>query len=245
MTRIHDILGGMARWLMVAVLSVPAFSQVQAVHTRWNGHNAEFVFLASNPRTVDALQVRIDRGISYKFRNAEGWAPDASTDSMPPLRLRRQNIARTNLLLQLPITAQESLVFISGSPVGSSPGGLLVLRLVDAKPVEILRRAELELLDVADLDGDGVAEIIGQPCYSQTIGGDIFTYDPRHVFRLVGRKAVLSEKLSRTYNRKHYAGWIGPDCSEEYFVLPKQLARGGRRIVPRAEAERLAAGRKN
>jgi hypothetical protein len=136
----------------------------------------------------------------------------------------------------------HTLLFLIGWPFGSSPGSLHILDLIDDKaPVVILRKEELELLDIRDVNGDGIPEIVGAPCLSQEWGDHLLTYDPIHVYALQKDRpeATLSIPLSRAYNEKHYYGWVGPQCSEDWAIVLRPPSGGKPIIMRAADAEKL------
>ncbi|MGD0580290.1 MAG: hypothetical protein ABSC08_15335 [Bryobacteraceae bacterium] len=136
----------------------------------------------------------------------------------------------------------HTLLFLVGWPFASSPGSLHILDLRDDQaPAVILRKEELELVGISDVNGDGFPEIIGAPCMSQEWGDHLLTYDPIHVYVLQqGRsEATLSIPLSRAYNEKHYYGWVGPQCSEDWAIVLHPPNGGKPIIMKAADAEKL------
>jgi hypothetical protein len=111
----------------------------------------------------------------------------------------------------------------------------------------VFHRDEFGLSDLRDLDGDGLAEIVGYPCLSQEYGNGLLTYDPFNVYKLSNIPAVaakLSLALSKSYNLKHYYGWAGAECSEK-FAIVLHPPRGGKPLVVTAtEAERMTRKQK-
>lgn len=134
------------------------------------------------------------------------------------------------------------LLFLLGWPYASSPGSLHVVKLNPIGiPELILFRKEFELLDFADLNGDGINEIVGKPCLSQEWGGGFLTYDPFHVFVLPRQKgaARFSLQLSKEYNLKNYYGWAGPKCSEKLAIVLHPRGGGKPQIMKAVDAKRL------
>lgn len=129
-----------------------------------------------------------------------------------------------------------------GWPFGSSPGSLHIVDLEGAKaPVIVLRKEELEFDGMRDLDNDGVPEIIGFPCMTQEFGDHLLSYDPIHVFALrqPGLTAELSLTISKAYNERHYYGWAGPECSEDWTVVLRPPNGGKPIIMKTKDAENL------
>ena len=126
-------------------------------------------------------------------------------------------------------------IFIFGSGEAGSPGSLSVLSMNENGHISLaLEVPELEFIETTDLDHDSICEIVGLPCYHQ---GDPYgyTYDPFHVYKLnpSTNKFKLDLKLSEIYNKKHYAGWVGADCSEEYRVC--QLDSNKKGVIMKLE----------
>ena len=109
-------------------------------------------------------------------------------------------------------------MFLFGYSYASSPGSLDVLEVSNkGQPGIVLHRDEFGLKEIRDLDGDGLADIVGYPCLSQAWGNGLLTYDPFNVYKLGASPALpanLSLPLSKSYNLKHYYGWAGAKCSE-------------------------------
>ena len=70
------------------------------------------------------------------------------------------------------------------------------------------------------------------------------TYDPFNVYAVgvsAGVPAKTSLPLSKAYKLKHYYGWAGAKCREEFAVV-LHPAKGGKPIVVSAkEAEKMTA----
>jgi len=56
---------------------------------------------------------------------------------------------------------------------------------------------------------------------SEGWGDHLLTCGPFQVFTLPqdGGEAGHSIPLSRAYNKEHYYGWVGPNCSKEWAVV--------------------------
>ncbi|HLY91709.1 MAG TPA: hypothetical protein VKQ89_00485 [Candidatus Angelobacter sp.] len=139
------------------------------------------------------------------------------------------------------------LVFMVTPEYGSDPGTLFVLGLDSAGHPKIFLKTTLHIIEFRDLNGDGVAEIAGQPCFSQGWGHDFLTYDPFHVYQLASDpqpEYKLALELTEKYNREHYYGWAGPDCSEELAVVLHPPGGGKPVIVKSEEAKRMFTRKK-
>jgi hypothetical protein len=115
----------------------------------------------------------------------------------------------------------QPMVAVFGYAFASDPGAVRVIGLDGAgRPRVLLRQETFALAEVRDLDGDGVAELIGRRRLSQTSGECRTTYDPFAVYRLDAGPAArfrYSEGLSRRYNLAHYV-WAGPAAHEDIAV---------------------------
>jgi hypothetical protein len=133
------------------------------------------------------------------------------------------------------------LLFIFGRGRGSSPSSLHVLSSdKTGYPVVVCSLHEFELKALADVNGDGMSEIVGTHGLSQMRGKCYSTYDPYSVYSLprAGARAKRSLALSKKYNLKHYYGWAGPECREDILV---DLCgpQGKPRIMSMEETKRL------
>jgi hypothetical protein len=146
------------------------------------------------------------------------------------------------------VSSGNVIAIVTGLAAASDPGSLHAIALNPGEvPSLVLAADMLALADVVDLDRDGVPEIVGKHSLSQIWGPPdkqdrlcFATYDPFAIYR-VGRsmheKATYSLALSELYNRKYYAGWVGPDSSEDWTVV--RCGPGGPRIMRAADAIRL------
>jgi len=158
---------------------------------------------------------------------------------------KRANLIASDYLLLLPSAMGSPVLFVFGYGYASSPGSLHVIALsAGGKPYEIFSEREFDLYDFVDVDGDGLPEIVGKRCMSQGWGDDFLTYDPYSVFRLPQLHsegpATYSLPLSRRYNLRHYYGWAGPDCSEDFTVVLHPPGGGRPVVVKKEEAERMS-----
>ena len=111
---------------------------------------------------------------------------------------------------------------------------------VSGQPYVLFSSPTFEIRDVADVDGDGVAEFIGKPSLAEQSGSCFESYDPFSVYQLPKDPgpiaAVLSIPLSERYNVDHYYGWAGPKAREDFVVV--RCAPGKPLVMTRADAER-------
>jgi hypothetical protein len=157
----------------------------------------------------------------------------------------RTNLVNSDYVLFLPVPKTRPVLFVFGYAAASSPGSLHAVALgEDGSPYELFSETEFDLYDFADVDDDGLPEIVGKKCMSQGWGDDLLTYDPYSVYHL--RKshsrgtAEYSLELSKRYNLLHYYGWVGADCSEDYAVVLHPPGKKKPIIVKKQEAEKLS-----
>ena len=215
------------------------WERVSSLQFEWNGHPNVKVTLEIpktwiNPGDFTRIRIRVPGQREFVLSNKDGWVKYGSEEVSSSAELRkRKNLIPSEFLLALKTDHHNrTVLFLLGYSYASSPGNLDVLELsATGQPRVVLHRLELGLLDVRDLDSDGVAEVIGYPCLSQEFGNGLLTYDPLNVFKLgsiPGEAAKLSIPLTKNYNLEHYYGWAGPKCSEDFAVVmhpPKVASR--------------------
>jgi hypothetical protein len=137
-------------------------------------------------------------------------------------RFARQNVVGSRyvyLASQLKDAGGNAMLIVLGRAYASDPGSIRVIgRDVRGAPALVLSLDTFEPADIVDLDGDGRAELVGNPSFSQS-DGCVKTYDPFAVYRLAGTHFTYSLKLSKRYNLKHYYGWAGPGSSEKIGIV--------------------------
>jgi hypothetical protein len=141
----------------------------------------------------------------------------------------------------------KPLLLLTTWAYASDPGKLYVLGLDSSGHPKVLLSTLFDITEFHDLDGDGTAEIAGRPCFSQSSGNDVFSYDPFHVYQLQSSPEMelkLSLPLSQEYNLKNYYGWAGPDCSEKLAVVLHPPAGGKPVIVTSDEARKMFENKK-
>jgi hypothetical protein len=253
----------MQRQLFVALLAfhlsnsaiAPAqtkWQNVSAFQFDWDGHRDVNVLLEkpsewNDPGDFTRIRIRVPGQKEFVLTNQNGWVRYASESaSMMPDLMKKRSLTPSKYLLAVGAAHDaRTLLFLFGYSYASSPGSLDVLEISQfGQPHVVLHREEFGLAEVRDLDGDGVAEVVGFPCLSQEFGDGLLTYDPLNVYKLDATKGVqarLSIPLSKTYNLAHYYGWAGPKCSESFAVV-LHPPRGGKPIVVSTEeAERIVS----
>jgi hypothetical protein len=216
----------------------------------WDNHGAvNFVFEipsagAEGGGDFTRVRIQVPGQKEFVLTNEDGWVDytpkEASISSKLP-----STLAPSKKVLAVKAAQNRTLIFLFGFGYASSFGKLDMLEISDTgEPRLALRLDELRLEEVRDLDGDGIAEVIGKTCMTETWGNDLVTYSPFNIFKLnaiSGGTAELSLPLSKSYNLKHYYGWAGPKCSDKVAVV-LHPPNGGKPIVTSAkEAERMTA----
>jgi hypothetical protein len=202
----------------------------------------------------DFTRVRIQAPGRREFvlDNQDGWIEYNSTEQPSTVYagLQKRNLVKSKYVLVLPGSRSQGeppLVFLRSWGYASDAERLHVIGFQPSGEPITLINAELDLIELADLDDEGNLHIVGRPCLSQEFGPGLLTYDPIHVYTLphpVTSPATLSLPLSEAYNLKHYYGWAGPDCSEKLAVVLHPPS-GGKPIIMKVDAaEKLMEGAK-
>jgi hypothetical protein len=204
---------------------------------------AEAAASPDGPGDFTRMRIRVPGQSDFVLANKDGWVRFDSDESGLSKQLRKANLIRSGYFLALKVGFARTLVFLIGYSYGSSYGSLDALAISKDGVVDVaFHRDEFNLMELRDLDGDGIAEVIGAPCLSQTWGDGLLTYDPFHVYKLTLQPkatAALSLPLSKDFNLKHYYGWAGPDCSEEIAVVLHPSNGGKPIVVPASRAPEL------
>jgi len=252
------------RFVLVAAIvftaAAPMCSQsqwrrVSSFQFEWDGHPNVQVALEipktwTDPGDFTRIRIRVPGQREFVLGNKYGWVKYRSQEAATSPKVNKwKNLIPSEFLLAL--TARENnrtMLFLLGYSYSSSPGSLDVLEIsATGQPRVVLHRLEFGLLDVRDLDSDGIAEIIGFPCLSQEFGNGLLTYDPLNVYKLgsiPGEVAKLSIPLTKSYNLEHYYGWAGSQCSENFAVVLHPSNGGKPQVMSTREAERITEGKK-
>jgi len=198
----------------------------------------------SDPGDFTRVCIRVPGQKEFMVANKNGWVKYTSDEASVSSEVRKAtNLANSKYVLALRVADKRTVLLLLGYSYASSPGSLDVIELSDdGRPRVVLHQNELGLEEIRDLDSDGVAEIIGYPCLSQEFGNGLLTYDPLNVYRLGMTSAsppTLSISLSKSYNLKHYYGWAGAQCSEDFVVMLHPPNGGKPRVMGTKEAEKL------
>jgi len=222
------------------------WSQVETFQFDWNGDGVLDTFYLENPSDVQEpgsfKRIRIDLSGQPEFtlENEDFWIRFGSGVNEGSGSFAQQNMASSQYVLFLPLSngdQKRSLLFLTGIPAGNTPGRLQVLQIDDdGSPRVIFYRDEFDLEDYVDLNGDGYPEMVGKSCFEKRTDDGLETYAPFQAFEVprdIGGKVILSMGMSATYNRLHYYGWAGPDCSDDLVIL-KNPPAGGKPLIMKA-----------
>jgi hypothetical protein len=200
-----------------------------------------------DPGDFIRIHIQVNGQPDFVVDNEDGWVEYNNHDEPSKVyeRLASQNLVNSKHVLVLPASRRPSdapLVLLRSWGYASDAERLHVIGFrTTGKPV-LLFNEELDLQELADLDGDGNFEIAGWPCLSQGYGHDLSTYDPPHVYKIphpITGPAILSIPLSKNYSLQHYYGWAGPDCSEKLAVVLHPPGGGKPLIMDADAAEKL------
>ena len=213
-----------------------------------SGQPAHFKIEQSQDEQTSRLTISIKGQKDWVLENDDVWEEFARDFLKEEDFLKKnRNLAASKYAFSLaPSPSVRPWLFLVTPQYGSDPGNLFVLALDSAGHPAIILKTTLHVKEFRDLDGDGVAEIAGQPCFSQSWSDNLLTYDPLHVYKLQSTtkpELKLSLPLSKDYNLKHYYGWAGPDCSEDLAVVVHPPG-GGKPVIMKTEEAKKMFGKK-
>ncbi len=225
------------------------WKQVETLHFDWAGPGQTATLMLDVPVHPDGngdftrLRIRTPGHREFVLADDDGFVNyRKDVCSYNAGVCKKKNLVTSDHVLLLPV-AERDILFVFGWAYASSPGSFHVLALDGSGvPFELLSLREFDFVDLMEVDSDRSPAIVGKKCLSQEWGHDFLTYDPYSVYRLPksqSGKASYSLELSKQYNLKHYYGWVGPDCSEEYAVVLHPPGRKNPIILKSKEAERL------
>jgi hypothetical protein len=240
---------------------VPASSQTQKRPKDWgvaeefdfdwqgNGQPAHFKIEQSQDEQTSRLTISIKDQKDWVLENDDVWEVFARDFVKEEDFLKKnRNLAASKYAFSLaPSATARPWIFLITPQYASDPGTLFVLALDSSGHPAVILKTTLHIKEFRDLDGDGVAEIAGLPCSSQSWNDNLITYDPLHVYKLETTpkpELKLSLPLSQDYNLKHYYGWAGPDCSEELAVVLHPPGGGKPVIMKTQEAKKMLRKKK-
>jgi hypothetical protein len=231
--------GGQTKW-----------KTVESFRFDWDGHVDVHVTLEL-PTNWDEggefsrVRIQVPGQKEFILKDDVGWAHFRSEDATLPHDFAKtaKNLVSSKNVLAVRVSESRAALLLFGIAYGSSPGRLDVIEIgSDGQPRVVLHKNELGVKDIRDLDGNGVAEVVGYPCLSQGFGNDLLTYDPYNIYKFgdaAGTPVTLSLPLSKTYNLKHYYGWAGSQCSEDFAVVLHPPGGGKPRVMKTKDAEKL------
>lgn len=214
----------------------------------WQGRGdpAHFTVEIGTGEQISRLTIRMKGQPDFVFDNDDVWEEFNRGFSKEEkfLSLNKNLAASKYAYVLSPSTTGKlrPLLFLVSPQYASDPETLYVFALDSSGRPQLILRTLLHPVEFGDLDGDGVAEIAGLPCFSQGWGEGFLTYDPFHVYQLSSSpepELKLSLQLSQSYNLKHYYGWAGPECSEKLAVVLHPPGGGKPVIVKSEEAEKM------
>lgn len=213
-----------------------------------SGQLAHFKIEQSQDEQTSRLTISIKGQKEWVLENDDVWEEFARDFLKEEDFLKKnRNLAASKYAFSLaPSSSARPWIFLVTPQYGSDPGNLFVLALDSAGHPAIILKTTLHIKEFRDLDIDGVAEIAGQPCFSQSWSDNLLTYDPLHVYKLENTpkpELKLSLPLSKDYNMKHYYGWAGPDCSEDLAVVVHPPG-GGKSVIMKTEEAKKMLGKK-
>ena len=214
-----------------------------------NGQPAHFKIEQSQDDQISRLTVSSKGQKDWVLENDDVWEEFARDFLKEEDFLKKnRNLAASKYAFSLASSSSARPWILLVTPqYGSDPGTLFVLALDTSGRPEMILKETLHIKEFRDLDGDGVAEIAGQPCFSQSWSDNLLTYDPLHVYKLENSpkpELKLSLPLSKDYNLKHYYGWAGPDCSEDLAVVVHPPGGGKPVIMKTEEAKKMLEKKK-
>jgi hypothetical protein len=237
------------RKMLVLLLVTSASAQtkwktIDSFRFDWDGHADVHVTLElptkwDEGREFSRVRIQVPGQKEFILKDDVGWAHFRSEDATLPQDFAKaaKNLVSSRNLLAVRVSESRTALLLFGIAYGSSPGRLDVIEIgSDGQPRVVLHKNELGVKDIRDLDGDGVAEVVGYPCLSQGFGNDLLTYDPYHVYKFgdnAGTPATLSLPLSKSY------GWAGAQCSEDFAVVLHPPGGGKPRVMKTKDAENL------
>jgi hypothetical protein len=196
------------------------------------------------------IHIQVKGQPDFVVDNSDGWVEYNIRDEPSDVykHLQGRNLVPSKHVLVLPASLSPSeppLVLLRSWGYASNPERLHIIGFQNnGKPV-LLFNQEFELIEFADLDGDGYAEIVGRPCLGEGLGEDFVTYTPIQVYKVlhpINGTARLSVPLSKRYSLQHSYGWAGPDCDETMLVVRHPPGGGKPVILPEVEARKLMEG---
>src|SRR6476661_757301 len=135
-----------------------------------NGQPAHFKIEQSQDEQTSRLTISIKGQKEWVLENDDVWEEFARDFLKEEDFLKKnRNLAASKYAFSLaPSPSARPWIFLVTPQYGSDPGNLFVLALDSAGHPAIILKTTFHIKEFHDLDGDGMAEIAGQPCFSQS-----------------------------------------------------------------------------
>lgn len=239
---------------IVCIASNSACAQVKwktvsTLRFDWNGKQGIQAIIEipvgwTDPGDFTRIRIQVPGEKQFVLKNDDGWVRFRSDTASTSTQTHRYNYPiHSDYVMAVNVADGRMILLLSGYSYASSPGSLDVIELPSSgAPRVVLHRKELGVREVADINGDGKAELVAYPCLSQEFGNGLLTYDPFNVYQfgsVAGESAQISVPLSKQYNIAHYYGWAGVNCSEKLAVVLHPSGKKKPVIMRTEEAERL------
>lgn len=212
-------------------ITAPRWHPIETTRYAWRKDAAPYTFIIEEDRPgaghddENSPRLRIDvpgRG-EVIYTIPDGWysIAEQGENLQPPVA---DNLIHSKYLYLAPKLTNargEPALLLFGGAFASDPAAIRILALNAAGVSYVLLSEEtFDLAEIKDIDGDGVAEVVGYRSLSQTFNDCVKTYDPVSVFRFNAArdKLVYSEALSRKYMEAHDAAWAGAGAREDVGV---------------------------
>jgi hypothetical protein len=140
----------------------------------------------------------------------------------------KRNLVQSKYVLILPASKNPDdspLILLRSWGYASNPDRLHIIGLQPSGDPLLLFNDEFYLEDLSDMDGDGVAEVIGLPCFSEGLAKGVRTYAPYQVYKIafpIQKLVGLSIPLTEQYTKQKYDGWAGPECSQKHVIVDRE-----------------------
>ena len=187
----------------------------------------------NDPGDFIRIHIRPDGRPDFVLSNDDGWM-EYNFGEHNGLKVKdfyselvKRNLVQSKYVLILPMSKNPDdppLIFLRSWGYASNPERLHIIGLQPSGDPLLLFNDYLVLDDLSDLDGDGVAEVIGLPCLIEGLSNGVGTYSPYQVYKIafpIQKPATLSIPLTEQSTRQKYDGWAGPECSQKHVIVDR------------------------
>lgn len=209
--------------LLFVTVSVNAIEVERLQYDLDGDGKTDDIILSTPENWVDAGEfMRVDfhfgNGSKRSLEGSSGWVSySESADKQLVDWFRQHNLLPSQRLVLLDDT-EGGILFLFGYAYASSPGELTVVSFYH-NDIRTIFKGNFwpEMIETSPES----IKMTGKQCFTYAWGIDLKcrTYDPYQVIQLTAESAQLDKVQTRDYNIKHYFGYVGPDCSEEYAVV--------------------------